>query len=156
VKSDPDRMLHEARDARRFAGGDEPSDFVELIVFQRNGDFGGRHTRYHTIPGTVTAEKGTGPFVSRGVLQSWRSPFRRRDAAGWLCGRSRATGRTISRLIRDAIDAAYTRSGQMSRAERARIARRTAGAWTEFAETGAEYVERIRGARRLARLHGTR
>jgi predicted DNA-binding protein len=73
-----------------------------------------------------------------------------------LEGRSRATGRTISRLIRDAIDAAYTRSGQMSRAERVRIARRTAGAWTEFAETGAEYVERIRGARRLARLHGTR
>lgn len=73
-----------------------------------------------------------------------------------LEGRSRATGRTISRLIRDAIDGAYARSGQMSRAERVRIARRTAGAWTEFAETGAEYIERIRGARRLARLHGTR
>ena len=73
-----------------------------------------------------------------------------------LGGRSRATGRTISQLIREAIDAAYGRGRQLSRAERVRIARRTAGAWTEFNETGAEYVERIRGAGRLARLHGSR
>jgi hypothetical protein len=50
VKGDRDRMLHEARDARRFAGGDESSDFVELIVIERDGDFGRCHTRYHTTP----------------------------------------------------------------------------------------------------------
>jgi predicted DNA-binding protein len=73
-----------------------------------------------------------------------------------LEGRSRATGRTISQLIREAIDAAYVRGRQLSRAEQLRLARKTAGAWAEFHETGAEYVERIRGARRLARLHGSR
>lgn len=70
--------------------------------------------------------------------------------------RSRARGRTISQLIRDAIDDAYAPGRPMSRAERVRLARRTAGAWTEFAESGAQYVERIRGARRLARLHENR
>jgi hypothetical protein len=73
-----------------------------------------------------------------------------------LAGRSRATGRTISELIRDAVDAAYARGRHRSRAERARIARRTAGAWTDFAESGEAYVDRIRGGRRLARLHGAR
>ena len=71
-----------------------------------------------------------------------------------LEGRSRATGHTISQLIRVAIDSAYSRSRQMSCAERVRLARRTAGAWSDFPETGADYVERIRGARRLARLQG--
>ena len=70
-----------------------------------------------------------------------------------LEGRSRATGRTISQLIRDAIDAAYSGRRHISRAEQVRLARKTAGAWTDCAETGAEYVERIRGAGRLARLH---
>ena len=70
--------------------------------------------------------------------------------------RSRATGRTISQLVRDAIDAAYGRRRDVSRAERERVARRTAGAWKEFAESGAEYVERIRGTGRVARLHRTR
>lgn len=70
--------------------------------------------------------------------------------------RSRATGRSISQLIREAIDAAYLRGRQVSRADRVRLARKSAGAWTAFDVTGAEYVERIRGARRLARLHGGR
>jgi hypothetical protein len=73
-----------------------------------------------------------------------------------LESRSRATGRTISQLIREAIDTAYIRNRGLSRAERLRVARTTAGSWTEFRETGAEYVERIRGRRRLARLHRTR
>ena len=71
-----------------------------------------------------------------------------------LEGRSRATGHTISQLIRAAIDGAYARGRQMSRGERVRLARRTAGTWTDFPETGADYVKRIRGGRRLARLHG--
>jgi hypothetical protein len=41
----------------------------------------------------------------------------------------------------------------MSRAERVQLARRTAGAWKDVPESGAEYVERVRGTRRLARLH---
>jgi hypothetical protein len=73
-----------------------------------------------------------------------------------LEGRSQATGRTISQLIRDAIDATYARGRRLSRPEQVRLARQTAGAWTDFAETGAEYVERVRGGRRLARLHGIR
>ena len=67
--------------------------------------------------------------------------------------RRRTTGSSVSELIRAAIDAAYSRRRSMSRAERVRVARATAGAWKAFSETGAEYVERIRGGRRLARLH---
>lgn len=70
--------------------------------------------------------------------------------------RRRATGSTISELIRSAIDAAYSRRRSMSKAERVRVARATAGAWKEFSESGAEYVERIRGSGRLARLHRIR
>lgn len=40
----------------------------------------------------------------------------------------------------------------LSRADRIRLAKRTAGAWKGFPETGAEYVERIRGAMRLSRM----
>lgn len=68
--------------------------------------------------------------------------------------RRRATGLTISQLIRDAIDAAYSGGKTPSRDARLRVARRTAGAWSASSETGAAYVERIRGTRRLARLHG--
>lgn len=63
--------------------------------------------------------------------------------------RSRASGRTMSQLIRDAIDAAYSVGGHMSRSERVRVARHTAGAWSEFPETGTQYVERIRSGKRL-------
>lgn len=71
-----------------------------------------------------------------------------------LESRSKATGTTISQLVRAAIDSAYSRRRAMSRAERVRLARTTAGSWKAFSETGEEYVERIRGSRRLARLHG--
>lgn len=72
-----------------------------------------------------------------------------------LEGRSRATGRTVSELIRSAIDQVYARSRTLSRAERVRLAKKTAGAWKDFPESGAEYVERLRGSRRLARLRGS-
>lgn len=71
-----------------------------------------------------------------------------------LESRSKTSGRTISELIRAAIDAVYSPRRAMSRADKVRIARRTAGAWKDFPESGAEYVERIRGSRRLAGLHG--
>ena len=71
-----------------------------------------------------------------------------------LKSRSKATGRTISELIRAAIDSAYRRRREMSRSGKVRIARRTAGSWVGFPESGAEYVERIRGSKRLSRLSG--
>ena len=61
---------------------------------------------------------------------------------------------SVSELIRAAVDSVYRPRRAMSQAENVRLARRTAGAWRDFPETGAEYVERIRGARRLARLRG--
>ena len=77
------------------------------------------------------------------------------DAHGRLLqDRRRASGRTISQLIRDAIDATYASGRRLSQDERLRIARRAAGAWADRDETGTEYVERIRGSRRLARLRG--
>lgn len=71
----------------------------------------------------------------------------------YLERRSRATGATVSELIRDAIDRTYLRRPTLEKAERVRIARETAGAWKDFPMTGEEYVERIRGSGRLARLH---
>ena len=69
-----------------------------------------------------------------------------------LRGRSQATGCTVSELIRAAIDDMYARRREPSTADRVRVARRTAGAWKDFPETGAEYVERIRGSKPLSRL----
>ena len=68
--------------------------------------------------------------------------------------RSRATGCTVSELVRAAIDGVYAPRHKLTTADRMRLARRTAGAWKEFPETGAEYVERIRGSRRLSRTMG--
>lgn len=73
-----------------------------------------------------------------------------------LEGRSRATGRSISQLIREAVEGTYLGGRATSRADRVRLARKAAGAWAAFDETGAAYVERIRGTGRLARLHGNR
>ena len=67
--------------------------------------------------------------------------------------RSKASGQTISDLIRAAIDSMYSPRRRMSRAQKVRVAQQTAGSWKNGEESGAEYVERIRGSRRLARLH---
>jgi hypothetical protein len=45
--------------------------------------------------------------------------------------RSKATGTTVSELIRAAIDDVYVRRRTMSRSERVRLARKTAGAWKD-------------------------
>ena len=75
------------------------------------------------------------------------------DEQGQLLeSRSKTSGQTISELIRAAIDSVYARRRAMSRTEQVRVAQRTAGSWKDFEES-AEYVERIRGSRRLARLH---
>jgi hypothetical protein len=72
----------------------------------------------------------------------------------YLQRRSKETGTTVSQLIRTAIDDAYLKRRPIDKAERLRIIRSTAGAWKDFPYTGAEWVERIRGSGRLARLHG--
>lgn len=69
-----------------------------------------------------------------------------------LRNRSHATGRTVSELIREAIDKVLAPGRGPSTAEKVLVARRTAGAWKSFPETGAEYVKRIRSSKRLARL----
>lgn len=71
-----------------------------------------------------------------------------------LKSRSRATGRTVSELIRAAIDGVYARRRELSNEDRIRLARHAAGTWKDFPETGAEYVARIRGSRRLSQTTG--
>jgi hypothetical protein len=62
---------------------------------------------------------------------------------------ARASGRTKSRLIRDAIDRVYL--GGRDTAEVLRSLQKSAGAWRRR-ESGAAYVERVRSGR-LARIH---
>ncbi len=71
------------------------------------------------------------------------------DAAKALEREARATGRTKSRLIRDAIDRVYL--GGKGASDVLRSLERSAGAWRRR-ESGAAYVERLRSGR-LARIH---
>jgi hypothetical protein len=64
---------------------------------------------------------------------------------------ARASGRTKSQLIREAIDRAYLRGGDRNRVQRA--LKRSAGAWRGKRPDGAAYVDRLRSGR-LGRLHG--
>lgn len=80
--------------------------------------------------------------------------YLREEQHRYLEGRSKAAGTTVSELIRSAIDQKYLQPAPLTKAEKIRIARATAGAWKDFPMTGKEYVERLRGRGRLARLHG--
>lgn len=60
---------------------------------------------------------------------------------------SARTGRSISALIRDAVDAAYLDTGSVE--DDLAVLRETAGAWADRAEDGAAYVDRLRSGRRL-------
>ena len=55
------------------------------------------------------------------------------------------TGRTRSRLIRDAIDRVY--SDQVDADEFERVLRAAAGVWKDRPFTGAEFVDAVRGRR---------
>lgn len=61
---------------------------------------------------------------------------------------AKATGRTRSQLIREAIEARYLTS---QADDLVAALKRTAGLWADRTETGEAYVERIRSGR-LARL----
>jgi post-segregation antitoxin (ccd killing protein) len=67
-----------------------------------------------------------------------------------LAQRSKATGVTVSQLIREAISKTYEGSSARRLEDRLAVARRAAGAWVDFPESGAEYVRRTRSGRRLA------
>jgi hypothetical protein len=69
---------------------------------------------------------------------------------------ARATGSSLSELIRAAIDSVYGKRRALTRAQRLRIVRSTAGAWKSRTESGAEYVERLRSGGRLDRPRETR
>jgi Ribbon-helix-helix protein, copG family len=75
-----------------------------------------------------------------------------KDELDALDRQQRETGTTQSELIRRAVDREYLGHLRASKAERLRVIRAAAGAWKDRAETGADYVERLRGGR-LARLH---
>lgn len=49
-----------------------------------------------------------------------------------LESRSKATGSTVSQLIRTAVDSVYSRRRAMSQAQRVRLARSAAGSWKAF------------------------
>ena len=49
-----------------------------------------------------------------------------------LESRSKATGSTVSQLIRTAVDSVYSRRRAMTRAQAIRMARSAAGSWKAF------------------------
>lgn len=59
-----------------------------------------------------------------------------------LKAESERSGRSIARLIRDALDEKY--GGQDRREELTRALRASAGAWSDLDIDGEEYVERLR------------
>ena len=75
----------------------------------------------------------------------------------YLARRSKAAGTTVSELIRDALDRTYLDpKNRRTQTQRMEVVRSSAGAWKGRKESGKQYVERLRGTRRLARLHGVR
>lgn len=77
----------------------------------------------------------------------------RRESAA-LAKLARATGRTRSHLIREAIAAQYLEHPDEDEIKAALEA--TAGLWSDRSESGEAYVERLRSGRRLRDLHGDR
>lgn len=76
-----------------------------------------------------------------------------RRESSTLAKLAKATGRTRSQLIREAITAQYLSHADEDDLAAALAA--TAGLWSDRTETGEAYVERVRTGR-LARLHGNR
>ena len=70
-----------------------------------------------------------------------------------LARAAKATGRTRSQLIREAITAQYL--SQADGSDLVAALEATAGMWSDRAESGEAYVERLRTGR-LARLHANR
>lgn len=86
------------------------------------------------------------------IMERTQIYLTRRETAA-LAKLAKATGRTRSQLIREAITAQYLT--QADGDELAAALEATAGLWSNRTESGEAYVERVR-AGRLARLHGNR
>lgn len=83
------------------------------------------------------------------IMERTQIYLTRRETAA-LERAARATGRTRSQLIREAIEARYLDA--INEDERLATLAETAGLWSDRAESGEEYVERLRSGR-LAVLH---
>lgn len=83
------------------------------------------------------------------IVQRTQIYLTKREKAA-LARVAKATGRTRSQLIREAIEAQYLTS---QAEDLVAVLKRTAGLWADRAETGEAYVERLRSGR-LARLYG--
>jgi predicted DNA-binding protein len=77
-----------------------------------------------------------------------------RDEAAALDREAKRRGQTRSHLIREAIDRVYL--ADASNDALAAAIDESFGAWKDRAETGEEYVERVRSGDRLAELWGDR
>jgi len=78
------------------------------------------------------------------------------EEADALKRQTKRSGASMSELIRSAIEQTYVRGGgQPTKEEALRIIDETAGAWKGRAETGEEYVERMRPGL-LRRRYGRR
>lgn len=75
-----------------------------------------------------------------------------RQQAAELDLEAKRRGTTRSHLIREAIEERYRPA--RSRDEILAVLEATAGAWRDRPETGEQYVERLRGGRRLRGLYG--
>lgn len=84
------------------------------------------------------------------IMERTQIYLTRRESSA-LARLSKATGRTRSQLIREAISAQYLDSGDSEELLAALDA--TAGLWADRTESGEAYVERIRDGR-LTRLQG--
>lgn len=76
-----------------------------------------------------------------------------REQSTALDREAKRRGTTRSHLIREAIEARY--GDDRDPAEALEAVRASAGLWADRAETGAEYVERLRSGRRLRDLYAT-
>lgn len=74
-----------------------------------------------------------------------------REQAAALDREAKRRGTTRSHLIREAIEDRYRPARDHD--EILEVLRATAGAWKDRAETGEEYVERMRSGRRLRDLY---
>lgn len=83
------------------------------------------------------------------IMERTQIYLTRRESSA-LARLAKATGRTRSQLIREAITAQYL--VQADGDELTSALEATAGLWSDRAESGEAYVERLRSGR-LARLH---
>ena len=58
MQGNVDGVLNEAGDCRRLATGDQRVDLFDLVALKGDGEFGGGHTKYHTMKGEGKQDGG--------------------------------------------------------------------------------------------------